>query len=145
VQPLQEGIYHGFEYTRPEDLAQVTNVELIEDEVLERIQGVLQAISVIPDLYSKCDHKNPPADVSIVMCAILKFVETDACKLLTIDAHLGHNFDDLPTLPSHAGFEGTSGSGTASAGVGGGSTALAIPVDNEAKSDSKVNPDDFIV
>jgi len=79
------------------------------------------------------------------MCAILKFVETDACKLLTIDAHLGHNFDDLPTLPSHAGFEGTGGSGTASAGVGGGSTALAIPVDNEAKSDSKVNPDDFIV
>ena len=79
------------------------------------------------------------------MCAILKFVETDAYKLLTIDAHLGHNFDDLPTLPSHAGFEGTSGSGTASAGVGGGSTALAIPVDNEAKSDSKGNLDDFIV
>ena len=59
--------------------------------------------------------------------------------------HLGQNCDDLPTLPPHASFEGADGSGTASAGVGGGSTALAIPVDNEAKSDSKVNPDDFIV
>ena len=139
MQPLQEGIYHGFEYTRPEDLAQVTNVELTKDEVLERIQGVLQAVSVIPDQYHERDHKNPPADVSIVMCAILKFVETDACKLLTIDAHLGHNFDDLPTLPPCAGFEGADGSRTASTGVGRGIAASAIPMDNEG------NPDDFIV
>ena len=59
--------------------------------------------------------------------------------------HLGQNFGDLPTLPQRAGFEGASGSGTLSVGVGRGSAASAIPVDNEAKSDSKVNPNDFIV
>ena len=85
-------MHYGFEYTGPQDRARVTSEELTEDEVLERIQGVLQAISVIPDLYSKCDHKNPPADVSIVMCAILKFVETDACKLLIIDTTFGAEF-----------------------------------------------------
>ena len=58
---------------------------------------------------------------------------------------MGRNFDDLPTLPPRAGFEGTSGSGTFSVGVGGESTASAIQVDNEAESDSDVNPDDFIV
>ena len=59
--------------------------------------------------------------------------------------HLGQNFDDLPTLPPCAGFEGAGGSRTALAGVGGGSAASAIPVDDEAESDSEVNPNDFIV
>ena len=41
VQPLQERVHYGFEYTGPEDHARVTNVELTEDEVLEKIQDVL--------------------------------------------------------------------------------------------------------
>ena len=48
VQPLQERVHYGFEYTRPEVPTRVTNIELTEGEVLERIQGVLQAVSVIP-------------------------------------------------------------------------------------------------
>ena len=48
VQPLQERIHYGFEYTGPEDPAQVTADELMEGEVLERIQNVLASIQVIP-------------------------------------------------------------------------------------------------
>jgi hypothetical protein len=68
-------VHYGFEYTRPEDPARVTTVELIEDEVLERIQGVLQAVSVIPYQYPECDHENPPANLSIVMCVIWKYLD----------------------------------------------------------------------
>ena len=41
VQPLQERVHYGFEYIRPNDPTQVTTNELIEDEVLERIQDIL--------------------------------------------------------------------------------------------------------
>ena len=37
IQPLQERIHYGFEYTGPEDPARVTADELTEGEVLERI------------------------------------------------------------------------------------------------------------
>ena len=40
VQPLQERVHYGFEYTGPEDPTRATSVELNE-EVLERIHGVL--------------------------------------------------------------------------------------------------------
>ena len=41
VQPLQERVHYSFEYIGPKDLARVITDELTEDEVLERIQGVL--------------------------------------------------------------------------------------------------------
>jgi predicted methyltransferase MtxX (methanogen marker protein 4) len=46
VHPLQERVHYDFEYVGPKDPAQVTTDELIEDEVLERIQGVLDAVSI---------------------------------------------------------------------------------------------------
>ena len=44
VQPLEERIHYGFEYTGPEDPARVTTNELMKDEVLERIQNVLGSV-----------------------------------------------------------------------------------------------------
>ena len=41
VQPLQERVHYGFEYIGPKDPARVTTDELIENEVLERIQDIL--------------------------------------------------------------------------------------------------------
>ena len=41
VQPLQERVHYGFEYIRPNDPTRVTTDELIENEVLERIQDIL--------------------------------------------------------------------------------------------------------
>ena len=48
VQPVQERIHYGFEYTSLEDPAWVTTDELTEGEVLERIQNVLASVQVIP-------------------------------------------------------------------------------------------------
>jgi len=48
IQPLQERIHYGFEYTGPEDPTRVTTNELTEGEVLERIQNVLASVQVIP-------------------------------------------------------------------------------------------------
>ena len=66
IQPLQERIHYGFEYTGLEDLAQIIVDELIEGEVLERIQNVLASVQVIPYQYQKHDHQNSPAAVSIL-------------------------------------------------------------------------------
>ena len=59
-------MHYGFEYTRLEDPTQVTTNELMEDEVLERIQNMLGSVQVIPYQYPKHDHQNPPAAVSIL-------------------------------------------------------------------------------
>ena len=59
--------------------------------------------------------------------------------------HLGCIFNDLPPLPPHVGFGGVGGSEVVSAGADGGSAAFTVPVDQEAESESKGNPDDFIV
>ena len=48
IQPLQERIHYGFEYTGPKDPSLVTADELMEGEVLERIQNVLTSVQVIP-------------------------------------------------------------------------------------------------
>ena len=48
IQPLQERIHYGFEYTGLEDLAWVTTDELMEGEVLERTQNILELVQVIP-------------------------------------------------------------------------------------------------
>ena len=64
-------VHYGFEYTGPQDRAWVTSEELTEDEVLERIQDILQAILVIPYQYPELDHENPPAAVSILTFVIL--------------------------------------------------------------------------
>ena len=67
----------------------MTTDELKEDEVLERIQDILQAVLVMPYQYPECDHEHPPAAVSILTFVTLKcldIVETDSFKLMTIDA-----------------------------------------------------------
>ena len=66
VQPLQERIHYGFKYIRLEDPTQVTTDELMEGEVLERIQNVLTSVQVIPYQYPEHDHHNPLAAVSIL-------------------------------------------------------------------------------
>ena len=66
VQPLQERIHYGFKYIRLEDPAWVTTDELMEGEVLERIQNVLVSVQVIPYQYPERDHQNPLAVVSIL-------------------------------------------------------------------------------
>ena len=53
---MQERIHYDFEYTGPEDPARVTTNELMEDEVLERIQSVLVSVQVIPYQYLEHDH-----------------------------------------------------------------------------------------
>ena len=42
-----ERVHYGFEYIGPKDLARVTTDDLIENEVLERIQDILQVELVI--------------------------------------------------------------------------------------------------
>ena len=60
-------MHYGFEYTRLEDPTQVTTNELMEDEVLERIQNMLGSVEVIPYQYPERDHQNLPAAVSILI------------------------------------------------------------------------------
>ena len=59
-------MHYGFEYIVPQDPARVTTEELTEDEVLERIQDILQAVLVIPYQYLEHDHQNLPAAISIL-------------------------------------------------------------------------------
>jgi hypothetical protein len=59
--------------------------------------------------------------------------------------HLGRNFNGLPAMPPHPNAKGIGRSGMASGGAKGGSAASAFPVEQEGDSDSKVNPDNFIV
>ena len=66
VQPLQERIHYGFEYTGPEDPTRVTTNELTEGEVMERIQNMLASVQVIPYQYPEHDHQNPLAAISIL-------------------------------------------------------------------------------
>ena len=66
VQPLQERVHYGFEYTEPQDPARVTTEELTEDEVLERIQDILQAVLVISYQYLELNHENPLCNVLIL-------------------------------------------------------------------------------
>ena len=69
----------------------ITN-ELIEDEVLERIQDILQAVLVIPYQYPKLDHQNPPTTVStltFVTLQCLDIVGTDSYKLIIVDTAFG--------------------------------------------------------
>ena len=69
--------------------------ELTEDEVLERIQDILQVVLVILYQYTEHDHEHPPVVVSILTFVTLKcldIVETDSCKLMTVDAAFGAKF-----------------------------------------------------
>jgi hypothetical protein len=59
--------------------------------------------------------------------------------------HLGRNFNDLPAMPPHPNAKGIGRSGMVSGGAEGGSAASAFPMEHEGYSDSKVNPDNFIV
>jgi hypothetical protein len=53
----------------------VTTDELIENEVLERIQDILDAVSVIPYQYPKCDHEHLAVAVSILTFVTLKCLD----------------------------------------------------------------------
>ena len=92
VQPLQKRVQYGFEYIGPQDPCRVTTEELIEDEVLERIQDILQAVLVIPYQYLEPEHQNPPTAVSIrtfITLQCLDIVGTNSCRLITIDIAFG--------------------------------------------------------
>ena len=70
----------------------MTTKELTEDEVLERIQDILQVVLVIPYWYPKFDHQNPPVDVStlaFVTMQCLDIVETNSCRLIIVDTTFG--------------------------------------------------------
>ena len=76
----------------PKHPAQVTTDELKEDEVLERIQDILQAVLVTSYQYPKLDHQNPPAAVSTLTFVTLQCLDimgTYSCKLITIDTTFG--------------------------------------------------------
>ena len=66
VQPVQERIHYGFEYTALEDPTWVTTDERTEGELLVRIQNVLVSVQVIPYRYLEQDHQNPLAAISIL-------------------------------------------------------------------------------
>ena len=53
-------------YIGPQDLARVTTEELTKDEVLERIQDILQAVLVIPYQYPELNHENQICNVLIL-------------------------------------------------------------------------------
>ena len=88
-------MHYGFEYIGREDLARVMTNELLDGEVLERIQEVLASVSVIPYQYPERDHEHPPATISILTCVFLKcldIVDSDSYKLMTVDAAFGAKF-----------------------------------------------------
>jgi hypothetical protein len=64
VQPLKDRVHYGFEYTECQDPTRVTSIELLESEVLERLQDVLGAILVIPYQFWEHNHEHPPPVVS---------------------------------------------------------------------------------
>ena len=55
------------------------------------------------------------------------------------------NFNDLSTCPPRPDSRGVGGSGVASGEADGGSTASAVPVDQEAKGEFEGSPDVLIV
>ena len=70
----------------------MTTEELTEDEVLERIQDILQAVLVIPYQYLEPEHQNPPTAVSIrtfITLQCLDIVGTNSCGLITVSTTLG--------------------------------------------------------
>jgi len=58
---------------------------------------------------------------------------------------LGWNFNDLPARPLRLDSRGVGKSGAMSSGANGGSTASAVPVDQEAKGEFEGSPDVLIV
>ena len=70
----------------------MTTEELTEEEVLESIQDILQAVLVIPYQYLELDHENPPTAISIqtfVTLQCLDIVGTNSCGLITVSTTLG--------------------------------------------------------
>ena len=65
VQPLKEREHLGFEYSGAEDPSRmVPALELTNEEVLERLQKMLQGASVVPLTVSEFSTNNPPPAVS---------------------------------------------------------------------------------
>ncbi|XP_066372802.1 uncharacterized protein [Miscanthus floridulus] len=75
VQPLQQRLNYGFEYTGPEDPGRVTKERLSDAELLDRLQHMFAQLKVLPTAKNEYSAANPPPN------------------------HLGHNFMDLPPLP----------------------------------------------
>jgi hypothetical protein len=63
VQPLKEREHLGFEYSGAEDPSRmVPALELIEEEVLERLKKVLKRVTIVPHAVSEyCGDNSPPA------------------------------------------------------------------------------------
>ena len=65
VQPLKERENYGFEYSGAEDPSHmVPALELIGEEVLERLQKMLKGVSVVPHTLPEYCANNPPPAVS---------------------------------------------------------------------------------
>ena len=75
VQPLKERENFGFEYSGAEDPSRmVPNLELTDEEVLERLQKMLKGASVVPLTISEYCAKNPPPAVSCFLFVQVLFV-----------------------------------------------------------------------
>jgi hypothetical protein len=65
VQPLKARENYGFEYSGAEDPSRmVLALELIEEEVLERLKKILKEVSVIPHTVPEYHADNPPPPIS---------------------------------------------------------------------------------
>ena len=58
---------------------------------------------------------------------------------------LGWNFNDLPARPLRLDSRGVGKSGAMSSGANGGSVAFVVPMDQEARGESKGSPNVLIV
>lgn len=68
VQPLRERVNYGFEYTGLDDPTQMSRDKLFEDEVLERIHGILKGVTVLPLKFEEYELQRPPPAVSVTSC-----------------------------------------------------------------------------
>jgi hypothetical protein len=74
VQPLKAREHYGFEYFGAEDHSRmVLALELIEEEVLERLKKILKGVSVIPYTVPEYRADNPPPAVSCFSSASTLF------------------------------------------------------------------------
>ena len=70
----------------------MTTEELIEDEVLERIQDILQVVLARPYQYPQLVDENPPTAVSILTFVILQCLDilgTNSYRLIIVGTALG--------------------------------------------------------
>ena len=78
MQPLMQREHLGFEYTGADDSSRlVPNVELSEDEVLERLGKILSDVPCVPLRVEEFSASNPPPQVSLPLLSF--FLSSFAC------------------------------------------------------------------